>query len=263
MSVYDMLEAATDTGSPVIQGVAAGIVTENYHKDLPGYVQVQIPVRDENTNMLRWAKVAQSYSGKEWGQHFYPEVGDQVLLAFEYGSPECAYVIASLPRDSDPFIVKTSMEQNQKKCIRTRHGNTLELVDVKDSEGDKDKAALYTSGEAHSFSMDNEKQCMVLKDKEENSKLQFSTKDGRIELYAKDKITIRAGDSITLTLNGANGTMQVKAGKIELISDSSIGLRSKDRLKAEGVQVSIQASSQLTAKSGGMAQVSGTPVKLG
>lgn len=54
MSLYDEVEEisgrqikTTENGGERIYGVILAVVVENYKKELPGMVQVQIPVRDE------------------------------------------------------------------------------------------------------------------------------------------------------------------------------------------------------------------------
>ena len=99
MSLYEIMDeitskqiTKTETGENRIFGLLTGIVTENYDKEMPGRVCVQIPVRDENANVLKWARVAMPSGGEKWGHYFIPETGDQVVLAFEEGNIEKPYV---------------------------------------------------------------------------------------------------------------------------------------------------------------------------
>ena len=43
-----------------------------------------------------WARVVQVGMGKEWGNLFLPEVGDEVLVGFEFGDARRPYVIGGL-----------------------------------------------------------------------------------------------------------------------------------------------------------------------
>lgn len=263
MSVYEALYGEHFKGYVPIQGVVVGIVTENDQKEMPGYVRVQIPVRDEEMTALRWAKVASPYCGKNWGQYFMPEIGDMVLLAFEHGSLEHTYVIASLPRDNDTFTANALTEQNQKKRIATRHGNGLEFEDVKDSDGEKDRLSIFTADQGRSLVMDNENQKTVLTDKEEKCRIEMRAEKGEIHLYAENKLVIHAGDSVTITLNGANKTVKIEADKIDLCAKNALKFQTQGSFKAEGAQVSVKASAMLREESEGMTVITGTPVKLG
>lgn len=263
MSVYETLCGDHLKNSALIQGVVVGIVTENDKKEMPGYVRVQIPVRDEEMTALRWAKVASPYCGKDWGQYFMPEIGDMVLLAFEHGSLEHTYVIASLPRDNDTFTANMFAQQNQKKRIATRHGSGLEFVDVKDTEGEKDRLSIFTSDMGRSFVMDNEKQKTVLTDKEGKCRIEMQAEKGELHLYAENKIVIHAGDSVTITLNGANKTVKIDADQLDARVKNALELHSQGSFKADGAQVSVKASAMLREESEGMTVITGTPVKLG
>ena len=96
MGLYDIMdEIATkqvtksEMGDNRLLGVVVGIVVNNYNEKMPGRVCVQIPVRDDKANELKWARVAMLSGGKEWGHYFLPEVGDQVLLVFEQRKAIC------------------------------------------------------------------------------------------------------------------------------------------------------------------------------
>lgn len=141
MGLYDIMDeiaakqvTKSETGDNRIFGVVIGTVAQNYSAQMPGRVCVQIPMRDEKANELRWARVAMPSSGKEWGHYFLPEIGDQVLLAFEHGSIEKPYVIGCVPRDSTKFMSGsasvTNAPKNICKRIVTRNGNTIEFTDV-------------------------------------------------------------------------------------------------------------------------------------
>lgn len=250
MSIYDVVSEMnarqiekTETGDERIFGVLLGLVTENYSKDRPGMIQVEIPVRDEESSVLRWAKAAHMYSGKEWGEYFHPEIGDQVLLAFEHGSVERPFIIGSVPRDNDKFISQSAKKENPMKRIVTRHGNELCFEDAKEGEGAKDRILIQTSGKGQSISLENEKNQIVIK--------------------AEEKLVIKAGDSITITLNGSNGSVCIDAQKVSIKASSRLQLETDGQAKFSGQQTILEASSVLKGRSNGMVFIQGSPIKLG
>lgn len=253
----------TEMGEERVTGVVVGIVTENYHKDFPGKVRVSIPVRDENANVLKWAKVAGVYSGKEWIHYFLPEKDDQVLVAFEHGNIEKPYVIASLPRDGDRALSEAADTDNQTKKITTRHGSSLVFYDHKDGDGEKDRMELHTAGFGLQIALDNEKQSIRISDKDRHCDLEMKTEKGAIQITAEKKITICAGDHIKIYLNGENGTVQVKADKIIMQAGRGIELKTDGLAKFSGQQTVVEASSSLKQSSSGMVSISGNPIKLG
>ena len=87
MGFYDIMDEIaakqvlkTETGDNRMFGVTVGVVAKNYDKDMPGRVCVRVPVREENANELKWARVAMPSGGKKWGHYFLPEVGDLSLI---------------------------------------------------------------------------------------------------------------------------------------------------------------------------------------
>lgn len=270
MAILDLLDEVsgrqfqkTEMGEERVTGVVVGIVTENYHKDFPGKVRVRIPVRDDNANVLKWAKVARVYSGKEWTHYFLPEKDDQVLVAFEHGNIEKPYVIASLPRDGDRVISETADADNQLKKIVTRHGNSLIFFDHKDGDGKKDHIELHTAEDSLQMMLDNEKQSIRICDKEKHCEFEMKTEKGTIQILADKKITICAGDKIKVYLNGENGTVQVKADKIVMQSGRGMELKTDGTAKFSGQQTVLEASASLKQSSNGMVTISGNPIKLG
>ena len=124
MGLFDIIDqiaesqiTKTETGDNRIFGVMVGTVAKNYDKDMPGRVCVTIPVRDKEANVLQWARVAMPSHGKKWGSYFQPEIGDQVLLAFEQGNIEKPYVIGCVAKDTNIFLKSAADSNNQYKKI--------------------------------------------------------------------------------------------------------------------------------------------------
>ena len=162
MGLFDVIDdiaerqiIKTDTGDNRIFGVVIGRVTKNYSDSMPGRVCVSIQTRDAEANVLKWARVAMPYAGDSWGIYFLPEVGDQVLLAFEQGNIERPYVIGCVGQKADDFLKKSKDEHNKNKRIVSKHGNTFQILDAEQGEGTEDKIEIFTADEAHSVTIDN------------------------------------------------------------------------------------------------------------
>lgn len=125
----------TELGDNRLAGVTIGIVAKKYSKDMPGRVCVQIPVRDEEANVLQWARIAMPSAGKKWGTYFLPEIGDQVLLAFEEGNIDKPYILGCVYGDNNSYLGKIADEDNQHKCITTKNGNKISFYDNKEGGG--------------------------------------------------------------------------------------------------------------------------------
>lgn len=270
MAIFDIVDeisekqiTKTETGDERIFGVVVGIVAENYDEAMPGRICVNIPVRDKDANVLKWAKMVPPYSGSKWGEYFLPEKNDQVLLAFEYGNIEKPYVIGSVPRDNDSFLKKSADESNQIKRIVTRYGSEIAFEDNQEGEGEKDKISISTAGKAHTVVLDNENKKITVMDKESNCKLEMKTEDGQLKIIAAKKITIEVGDTIKIVMNGDNGTIQVKADKLMAEASKKMEYKTDGTAKFSGQQTIIEASSSLKNTSNGMVTISGSPIKIG
>lgn len=274
MGLYDIMDEIaakqaikSETGDNRMYGVVLGIVTSNYadgaQGQMPGRVCVEIPVRDADANELKWARVAMGASGKRWGHYFLPEVGDQVLLAFENGNIERPYVIGCIAQDSNKFLTDSVDRDNRYKRIVTKNGNMLQFEDVPSGEGDMDKISLFTAGAKHRLILDNEKGNMFLEDEKGNNGIEICSATGSIQIKAEHKLTLAVGDSIELIMNGDTGTVSLKCNKLKAEAAQSTGLTANGKFKISGGSVSMDASAAFKLSSSGITSLCGSPVKIG
>jgi uncharacterized protein involved in type VI secretion and phage assembly len=110
-----------------LNGVYSASVVDN--RDPDGLARVLVRVSTP-TDVISggdiWARVATMMAGLNRGTWFVPDVGDEVLVAFERGETKAAYVIGALwnakarPPAESPADVK---------LIRSRNGVTLRIRD--------------------------------------------------------------------------------------------------------------------------------------
>lgn len=270
MGLYDIMDeiaakqvTKTEMGDNRIFGVVVGIVVKNYDQQMPGRVCVQIPVRDDEANELKWAKVAMLSGGKEWGHYFLPEIGDQVLIVFEHGNIEKPYIIGCVSKDNDRFLTRAVTEKNQVKKITTKNGSTIQFDDMDNEDGTQDKISMYTAGKQHQLIMDNEQKKIILSDKEGKNELVIQTENGNVQISAEHKLSIKVGDNLELTMNSDSGTISVKCDKFKLEASDGVSIKSNGKLGLEGGNVKLEASSVMKLESSGMASIQGSPIKIG
>jgi uncharacterized protein involved in type VI secretion and phage assembly len=98
---------STAPRQPLAQGVWVATVTQNVDPDGLGRVQVNFPELSDADDSA-WARVATfSASGRGdgkagWGSWFLPEIGDEVLVAFEHGDVDRPVVIGALWHRKSP-----------------------------------------------------------------------------------------------------------------------------------------------------------------
>ena len=274
MDFYDIMDeiaarqtTKSETGDNLIRGVVLGTVAQNYAPQMPGRICVKIPMRDDEANELRWARVAMPSSGRSWGHYFLPEVGDQVLLAFEHGSIEKPYVIGCVPKDGTKFITDAAnalyAAYNSKKCITTRNGSTIEFIDGADASGSMDKIKIETAGGRHVFEMDNQMGKILISDLEGQNRISINTTSGAMKIDALNQLTIKVGESITLRMNGTSGAVSLDCTKLKITASGSAKLETPGRLSVSGGNIAVDASSVLDASSAGLTSIGGSPVKIG
>ena len=270
MAFFDMMDDVArhsqeknHMGENIISGVMVGKVVKNYDKDKQGFVLVDITTRDYQESKLVWARMVLPYGGSKWGEYFIPEIDDQVLIAFEQGNIDRAFVIGAVPKANSSFMQQAFDEKNQYKRIKTRNGNLIEVIDNKEGEGEKDKITIKTAKDSHKFVLDNENKKITISDKEGKNKIEMNTENGQMYIKAEKKLTIKVGDNITMTMNGSNGTVEIKASKFKATSDETTEIKANSRVTVEGVNVNVNGNSMLKLKSDGPVSVAGTPIKLG
>src|SRR5262245_47607650 len=123
------------------------------HNDPRKMGRIQIKYDWMSDERAAWARMTTPSAGGGRGFMFMPEIGDEVLVAFEHGDPERPYIIGALWNgvDSAPrqgFLddeamqavggngaqVAADMARNDIKRIVTKSGNRIQLVDVEGKE---------------------------------------------------------------------------------------------------------------------------------
>lgn len=123
------------------------------HNDPRGMGRLQIKYDWMEAAETAWARMTTPSAGGGRGIMFMPEIGDEVLVAFEHGDPERPYIVGALwngvdgaPREgfweeegmatvgSNAVQVPKDMARNDIKRIVTKSGHRIQLVDVKGKE---------------------------------------------------------------------------------------------------------------------------------
>lgn len=256
MGLYDVIDniaekkaSRSDMGDNRIFGTVLGTVTENYNEDKPGRVCVEIPLRDKEANILRWARLAMPYGGKKWGTLFVPEIGDQVLLVFEDGNIEKPFVIGCVPMLSSSFVTGNTDEYNKNKLITSKNGNTIMLVDEEADEGANDKVIINSSNKNLNITLDNEKQCIELYDKEKKNSVQINSDTGTMKISVEKKLKLKVGD-VELDINGESGNVSLKCSQLKLSADDSMKVVSQGICKLEAQNIAVNAGSSYKVSAG-------------
>jgi phage baseplate assembly protein gpV len=128
--IEDALEAIGESIAEVTRkyyGVTTGQVIDLADPLMLGRVRVRLPFVDA-VDLNAWARVAVPTAGLQYGSYMLPDVGDEVLVAFEHGALEAPYILGALWTAMSPPPLASPLPQV--RGIRTRAGNQIVLEDV-------------------------------------------------------------------------------------------------------------------------------------
>lgn len=216
MSLLDVLQDEQEERERArrINGVMVGIVTNNQDPDGLGRVRVEFPWLSD-ANESSWSRVCSFMAGKDRGGFFLPEVGDEVLVAFENGDINYPIVLGALWNGVDTPPEANSDGKNNVRKIKSRSGH--EIIFHDDSDQKKEKLEIHTRA-GHSLVLDDTagSEKITLTDKSGSNSIVFDSaqnsitvesgmqlkiKSQKVEIEAGGMMTIKAG--ATLTLQGA------------------------------------------------------------
>ena len=184
-------------------GVAPATVSDLQDPDGQGRVRIKLGWTPDSSGAgyEMWARMATLFAGNESGSWFIPDVGDEVLIAFEHGDPRRPYVLGGLwnGQDKPP---QSMASPNAIKQICTRSGIKITLDD---SEG-QETLKLETPGG----------QKLTMKDGPGNITIEDS--NGNSMKFESAGITITAAAKVTV--NAAQ--VAVSAGLVKVDAGMSI-----------------------------------------
>lgn len=114
--------------------VVVGLVTNNQDPDALGRVRVSYPTLGSDHEGW-WARVTAPAAGTKRGVLMLPQVGDEVLLAFEHGDTEHPYVLGSVWNGTAK--PETLVHQDGSFALRSDKKVAIEAADAITVDGDK------------------------------------------------------------------------------------------------------------------------------
>jgi uncharacterized protein involved in type VI secretion and phage assembly len=134
-------------------------------------------------------------AGAKRGTWFIPDVGDEVVVAFEHGDLNCPYVLGGLWNSANP-PPETMAANNNKKLVRSRNGVQITL----DDQGGRESIIIETPG-GQKLTLEDGPGAVVLTDSNGNS----------VELRT-DGITVNAPSTVILNAS----TVEINAGVVSV-----------------------------------------------
>ena len=257
MSLFDEM-TGYDPGiaaNGIINGVVTGTVKENYDKDNPGKVKVELFLGEEGLNVTGWIPVMTPYAGNKYGDYALPEIGDEVVVAFRMGDRNCPIVIGSLWSGKNPHPDNTVTEKNTTKRFITKAQNEICIDDT----ADKCKIEIKTA-KGKTLIMDEEADSITIHDKDKKNSVTIDSKGGEIKIGAEKKITIDANGAKG-EFDGSGKKISLTAGTIEIKADQTLNTKGTTT-KIEGTNVEIKANASFKSQSSAITEIKGSLVKI-
>ena len=191
-------------------GVATALVTSNKDPEDLCRVRVRYPWQ-EGSRATYWARLAMPMAGADRGVVLIPEVGDEVVVAFERGDLRSPYVLGSLWDGKSKPPLANSNGKNDKRVIKSRKGHKL-LFD----DGARGVVELAHVG-GRKVMLDDHG--IRIEDKNGN-RIQIESASGRISIEADGALSIKAA---TITIE-ATGTLDLKASATLTVRGAQVNI---------------------------------------
>ncbi len=237
-----------------IQGIVTGIVKENWDDKHQGMVKVEYSLGEEGKNVSGWMPVMSLYAGKEFGVYILPEVGAEVVVAFQLGDRNCPVMLGTLWNKTNTIPKETANKDNSIKLIQTPSGCMVRFSEEKG----KEKIEIQTPGELKVV-LDDEKQTVELADKDGKNKILLDSKGGEVSVIADKKLSLKAGGKEILVMDSNQAAF--KTGTVKIEAQQSLNIKGQSS-KIEGASVEVKANGTLKMEASGITQVKGSMLKL-
>lgn len=223
---------ATQAPLARIPGVACAVVTDI--NDPHGRVKVTLPWLSPDY-VSDWAPVVQFGAGPRSGAMFLPEVGDQVLVAFEFGDPRRAYVLGGIVSNASEYSLGGPAVEADGTVVRrgfvSASGNLLAFYDQMPPGGEDSKPTASR---------------ISLGTKDAGLGLAIDVVEGTFVMSCAPQgppgqLTIKCGDGGTVNIQaGQGGTMTVDGGdSLTIKSASSMAIQCTGDLSITGESISL------------------------
>jgi uncharacterized protein involved in type VI secretion and phage assembly len=184
-------------------GITVGVVKDIDDPLKLNRVRVTYPLLEDVVS--DWARIASPMGGKDRGLVMRPEVGDEVLVAFEQADPRRPYVLGALWSQADPPPADDGRgADNNWRFIRSRSGHLIKLDDTAGAER------------------------VEIIDKDERRRIVIDSSGSAITIECDGAIEIRS-----------DAQVHIKGQSLKLEADTGVELTAGTQLKLQGARVDI------------------------
>lgn len=206
---------------PMAESQPATVISNNDPSGL-GRVQVAFGWQQASGSNTPWIRMLNPHSGGGKGFYFVPEVGEEVLVAFESGNAEKPFVLGSMYNGAASSGY--AEESNNIKAIHTRSGHIIKFTE--------DESIQITDKSGNEILFDTKGSNISITAAET---ITINAKN--ISINAEENISNNAGSSITAS--AGKDIIQSASGDIHEMSDNRSEIIEKDYTRTSGTSTEM------------------------
>lgn len=249
----DRSVSASAPGPPVdtvgLTGAVPALVSDNNDPEGLGRVRLILPWLSGDF-VTDWARTLQLGAGDQRGTLFVPEVGDEVLAAFQAGDLRAPFVLGGLyngldrPRPGETGLIDQGTGAVNRRAIVSRTGHRIELLEA--ANGPRG-VSVVTGDNALRLELDEQSTKVVVHS------------DGSVVVEAAQSVLIESGGS--LDLRGREVTITAEDA-LNLDAGRTLAATGGTNLVVEAPAVSVDGSTATEITSGGTCTVRAALVRI-
>jgi phage protein D len=242
------------SGNPSAAGLPGVVIAQVSDVNDPqqqGRVQLTYPWLSDDL-VSDWARTVQPGAGKHRGAMILPEVGDEVLVAFEQGDVRRPYVLGGLyngvdtPSPAGIALVDSGSGAVNRRSIVSRRGHRVDLLD---EDGRTEGVSVATGDDALRLVLDAI-----------GTKVTVHS-DGTVLVEGTQGVVVDA-DGSTLDLRGGDIKLSARSGVTIDGGGGAVKVTAGGELKLSGTTASLSGSAQTEVKGGSLCSVSAALVRI-
>lgn len=243
--------AGGGTGAGGQAGVVVAQVSDARDPEHQGRVKLTFPWLSDDY-VSDWARTVQAGAGRDRGQFVLPEVGDEVLVAFEQGDLRRPYVLGGLyngvdtPKAGPIDDVDPGSGAINRRSTVSRRGHRIDLLD---QDGATEGVSISTGDDRLRFVLDATGTAVTLHS------------DGTVTIEARNGITVDAGSG-SLALKGQDISMTATAGITVDGGGGAVSLKAGSEISVSGVTAKLAGSAQAEVSGGATTTITGGLVRI-
>jgi phage protein D len=248
-SLYGLTAAAGR--EPTGGGVVIAQVSDVNDPEHQGRVKLTFPWLSDDY-VTDWARTVQSGAGKDRGAMVIPEVGDEVLVAFEQQDQLRPFVIGGLfngidkPKSGGIAVVDSGSGAINRRSFISRNGHR---VDVLDDTGKTEGIDVQTGDGKLRVALDAV-----------GTKITVHS-DGTVQIDGKNGVVIESSSG-NLEMKGRQIKMTAQQGVSVEGGTGLLELKTTGPVTVEGTTVKVSATTSAQFQASGPNVITGTPVKI-